>query len=283
MKNIPELPGCGHMGADLLRIYTSHGHSMKTKKCQPCHLELSAKLDVIERMPGEYAAYALAVSSACDSIQLGARTTLKALNALADISNSGDFEAGWPVYCENNFQQIAVAAALTLPRDEELVKHAKEAHRPTLRIPTAPRISVEAKQLIEETLDDARWTITQGKRWAPLVQLIHPAGVQSMRIRGFSGTEEEKRLITRHIEEERLSLNASLVVMVSDVWVGASGDRVRPSKSPNRTEALTVAAWGADKVSSLASLAYTRSLDGTVLFDEFEWSTSESDRNRFAE
>ena len=64
---------------------------MKTKNCQPCHLELSAKLDVIERMPGEYAAYALAVSSACDSIQLGARTTLKALNALADISNSGDF------------------------------------------------------------------------------------------------------------------------------------------------------------------------------------------------
>ena len=283
MKNIPELPGCGHMGADLLRIYTSHGHSMKTKNCQPCHLELSAKLDVIERMPGKYAAYALAVSSACDSIQLGARTTLKALNALADISNSRDFEAGWPVYCENNFQPIAVAAALTLPRDEELVKHAKEAYRPTLHIPTAPRISVEAKQLIEETLDDARWTITQGKRWAPLVQLIHPAGVQSMRIRGMSGAEEEKRLLARRIEESRKRLNASAVIMISDTWVGKPGEKMRPSESPNRTEALTVAAWGADKVSSLASLAYTRSLDGTVLFDEFEWSTSESDRNRFAE
>ena len=32
--------------------------------------------------------------------------------------------------------------------------------------------------------------------------------------------EEEKRLIAQHIEEERLKLNASLVVMVSDVWVG---------------------------------------------------------------
>ena len=106
MKNIPELPGCGHMGADVLRIYTSHGHSMKTKNCQPCHLELSAQLDVIERMPSKYAVCALAVSSACDSNQLGAKTTLKALNALADISNSGDFEAGRPVYCENNFQQL---------------------------------------------------------------------------------------------------------------------------------------------------------------------------------
>ncbi len=30
MKNIPELPGCGHMGADFLRI-TSHGHSLAPK------------------------------------------------------------------------------------------------------------------------------------------------------------------------------------------------------------------------------------------------------------
>ena len=89
------------------------------------------------------------------------------------------------------------------------------------RIPTAPRISVEAKQLIEETLDQARWTIMQGKKWAPMAQIIHPGGVENMRIRGFSGAEDEKRLIARHIEEERLRLNASLVVMVSDVWVVA--------------------------------------------------------------
>jgi hypothetical protein len=283
MKNIPELPGCGHMGADFLRIYTSHGHSMKTKNCQPCHLELSAKLDVIERMPNKYAVYALAVSSACDSIQLGAKTTLKVLNALADISNSGDFAAGWPVYCEVNFHEIAVAAALTLPMNDELVKRAKQAHRPTLPIPPAPRISTEAKELIEETLDQARWAITQGKRWAPLVQLMHRGGVENMRIRGFGGTEEEKRIIARQIEEERLRLNASLVVMVSDAWVGASGDRVRPSKSPNRTEALTVAVWGADKVSTLGSLAYTRSLDGTVIFAEFEWGEPSSNCNIFAE
>ena len=194
MKNIPKLPGCGHLGADFFRIYTSHGHSMTTKNCQPCHLELSAKLEVIESMPSKYAAYALAVSSACDSIHLGAKTTFKALNALADISNSGDFEAGWPVYCENNFQQIAVAAALTLPMDEELVKHAKEAYRPTLRIPTAPRILTEAKELIEETLDQARWAITQGKRWAPLVQVMHRGGVRNIanqRIRVGSGRREE--------------------------------------------------------------------------------------------
>ena len=171
---------------------------------------------------------------------------------------------------------------MTLPVDEELVKHAKETYRPTLRIPTAPRISVEAKELIEETLDQARWAITQGKRWAPLVQLMHRGGVENMRIRGFGGAEEEKRLITRHIEEERLRLNASLVIMTSDVWAGAPGDNVRPSRSPSRTEALMVAAWGADKVSTLGSQSYSRSLDGTVLFDEFEWSTSESDRNRFA-
>lgn len=282
MKDILELPGCGHMGADFLRVYTSHGRSMRTKNCQPCHLEVSAQLGVIERIPSEYAPYAHAVSCAGDAIQLGAKTTLKVLNALADISKSGDFERVWPTWCKNNCPEIAVAAALILPLDEELVKCAKEAHRPTLRIPAAPRISTEAKELIEETLDQARWAITQGKKWAPLVQLMHRGGVENMRVRGLSGAEEEKRLVTRHIEEERLRLNASLVVMISDVWVGASGEKIRPSASPNRTEALMVAAWGADKASTLGTLTYTRNLDGTVIFGEFQWSDSESDRNRFA-
>ena len=172
---------------------------------------------------------------------------------------------------------------MTLPVDEELVKHAKETYRPTLRIPTAPRISVEAKQLIEVTLDQARWAIAEGKKWAPMVQIIHPSGVENMRIRGFSGAEEEKRLIARHIEGGRRRFNASAVIMISDVSVGVPGDKVRPSKAPNRTEALMVAARGADKVSTLGSQSYSRSLDGTVIFAEFEWSEPSSNYNIFAE
>ena len=282
MKDIPELPSCGHLGADLLRVYTSRDRSMKTKNCQLCHLELTAQLGVIERVPRNRAAYAHAVSSACASIQLGANLTLQVLTALAGICNNGDFKRGWPAWCEQNFDEMAVAAALIIPLDAGLVKRAKEAHRPTLRIPAVPRISSEAKELIEETLDGACWTTVQGKRWAPMVQLIHGAGVQNMRIRGLSGAEEEKRLAAQHIEEERSRLNASLVIMISDVWVGVPGDKVRASASPNRTEALMVAVWGADKVSTLGSLPYTRSLDGTVIFGEFQWSDSGSDRNKFA-
>jgi roadblock/LC7 domain-containing protein len=248
-----------------------------------CHEEFTEMLGIIESIADiRIADYAHKVASACGSIQLDAKTTMLVLLALADIANSGNFQSGWPVWCDSNFSEVALAAALTLPTDDALVKLAEEAHRPTIRIPAFPGISDAAKELIEETLDDARWTTMQGKRWAPLVQFIHPGGVQSMRIRGMTGAEEEKRLVAQRIEESRKSLNASLVIMISDAWVGAPGDKVRPSSSPNRTEALTVAAWGADKVSTLGSLAYTRSLDGTVLFEAFRWSASELDRNKFA-
>jgi hypothetical protein len=257
---------------------------MKTSNCPLCHEELTAQIGVIEGITDKrYAGFAHAVACACGSIQLGVGTTLRVLKALADVCNGGDFESGWPVWCENNFPDIAIAAALTLPTDISLVKRAKEALRPTIRIPAVPGISTEAKELIEETLDDARWTIVQGKRWAPLAQLIHPGGVENMRIRGMSGTEEEKSLVAQRIEEERKKLNASLVIMISDVWVAKPGDRMRPSESPNRTEALIVAAWGADKVSTLGLEGYTREFDGTVVFEEFEWSGSGSDGNRFVE
>lgn len=283
MKYIPELPSCGHMGAEFARTYTSHGHSMKTANCFLCHEEFMAQISVIERITdNKYAAYAHAVASACGRIQLGAKTTLRVLKALADSCNRGDFESGWPVWCENNFPDIAVAAALTLPTDDALVKRAKEAHRPTMRIPVSPGISTAAKELIEETLDDACWTITQGKRWAPLVQFIHPGGVVSMRIRGMSGVEEEKRLVAQRIEADRKMLNASLVVMITDTWVAKPGEKMRPSESPNRTEALLVAAWGADKISTLGMQGYMRQLDGTVVFEDFEWSESRSNSNRFA-
>ena len=283
MKYNPELPSCGHLGADFPRVYTSHGESMKTANCPLCHQELRARIDAIERITDlKYVAYAHAVASACGSIQLDAKTVLRALKALADVCNSGDFESGWPVWCESNFPNIAVAAALTLPTDDALVEFAKEAHRPMIRIAAALGISTAAKELIEETLDDARWTITQGKKWAPLVQFIHPGGVESMRIRGMSGAEEEKRLIARRIEECRKSLNASLVIMITDVWMGDPGEKMRPSESPNRTEALFVAAWGADKISTLGSQGYARKLDGTVVFEEFEWGESGLGCNRFA-
>jgi hypothetical protein len=280
MKNIPELPGCGHMGADFLRIYTSHGHSMKTKNCQPCHLELSAQLDVIERMPSKYAAYALAVSSACDSIQLGANATLRALNAMADICNSGDFEGGWPVWCENNFPDIAVAAALTLPTDDALVKRAKECHRPTMRIPAAPGISAAAKELIEETLDDAQWTTMQGKRWAQLVQFICPdGGVENMRIRGtsYEGKREQKQMIAEQVGRSASRLNASVVLVFSDVYLSAD-PKVRPSQAADRTEAIVVGVQATPpSPCTLGTHPYTRHPAGTVTFGRFEWGKPRSD------
>jgi hypothetical protein len=283
MKDIPELPGCGHLGADFPRIYTSHGHSMKTANCLLCHEEFTAQIGVIERITDiKYAAYAQAVNDACNSIQVGAKTTMRVLNELADICNSGDFESGWPVWCVGNFPDTSIAAAMTLPTDDALVKLAKEAHRPTIRITAAPGISPAAKELIEETLDDARWTIAQGKRWAPLVRLIHPGGILSMLITGMSGAEEEKRLVAQRIEENRKSLHATLVIMISDVWVAKPNEKVRPSESPNRTEALLVAAWGAEKIRTMGSQKYTRNPDGTVVFEEFEWDESGSSFNRFS-
>jgi hypothetical protein len=283
MKYIPELSSCGHMGAEFARTYTSHGHSWRTAQCALCHEEFTEMLGVIESIADiRIADYAHKIASVCGSIQLDAKTTMLVLRALADIANSGDFQSGWPAWCDSNFSEVAVAAGLTLPMDDALVKLAKEAHRPTMRIPASPGISTAAKELIEETLDDARWTTMQGKRWASLAQFIHPGGVQNMRIRGMSGAEEEKRLIARRIEENRKSLDASMVIMTSDVWVGAPGDNTRPSASPNRTEALMVAAWGPDKVSTLGMQRYTRQVDGTVFFEEFEWDAPRLGVNKFA-
>src|ERR1039457_3348711 len=135
MKYIPELPSCGHMGADFPRIYTSHGHSWKTEQCALCHEEFTGMLGIIESIADiRIADFAHKVASACGSIQLDAKTTILVLRALADIANSGDFRSGWPEWCDSNFSEFAVAAALPPPTDEALVKRAKEAHRPTIRI-----------------------------------------------------------------------------------------------------------------------------------------------------
>ena len=98
------------------------------------------------------------------------------------------------------------------------------------------------------------------------MQLIHPAGVESSRIRGLSPSAEDKRRVAQHIEEGRRRFNASAVIMISDTWVGKPGEKMRPSESPNRTEALLVAAWGAEKISTLGSQGYTRKLDGDAGF-----------------
>ena len=128
MKYIPELPSCGHMGADFPRIYTSHGHSWKTAQCAFCHGDFMQMLAVIEPIADiRIADFAHKVASACGSIQLGARTTMLVLRALADIADKGDFQSGWPAWCDSSFSEVAVAAALTLPTDDALVKLAKEA------------------------------------------------------------------------------------------------------------------------------------------------------------
>jgi hypothetical protein len=283
MRSIPELPSCGHMDAEFARTYTSHGRSWKSVQCPLCHEEFTEMLGIIEPIADlRIADYAHNVAIVCWSIQLDAKTTMLVLRALAEVANRGDFQSGWPAWCFGNFSEVAVAAALILPTDDALVKLAKEAHRPMIRIPAAPGISPAAKELIEETLDDARWTITQGKKWALLVQFFHPGGVESMRIRSMSGTEEDKGLVAQRIEESRKSLGASLVVLIGDVWVGKPGEKMRPSESPNKTEALIVAVWGADKISTVGSQGYTRQLDGTVVFDEFRWGEFGSDSNRYA-
>ena len=50
MKYIPEMPSCGHMGADFPRVYTTRGQAMKTANCPLCHQELTAQTAVIERI-----------------------------------------------------------------------------------------------------------------------------------------------------------------------------------------------------------------------------------------
>lgn len=281
MKYIPGLPSCGHMGADFPRIYTSHGHSMKTANCLLCHEEFTAQIGVIERITDKkHAVYAHAVSSACGSIQLGAKTTLWVLKALADIANSGDFQSGWPVWCDSNFSEVAVAAALTRPTDDTLIKAAKESHRPTICVPDAPGISPRVKAIIEETLDDARWVTEQGKRWAQLVQFICPDGaVENMRICGtsYEGKREQKQMIAEQVGRSASRLNASVVLVFSDVYLSA--DRmVRPSQAAKQTEAIIVGVQATPpSPCTLGTYPYTRQPDGAVKFGRFEWDKPRSD------
>jgi hypothetical protein len=268
------------MGAEFARTYTSHGSSMKTANCPLCHDELTAQIAVIERITdNRHVAYAHAVASACGRIQLDSKTTQRVLNALADICNSRDFKTGWPEWCDSNFSEVAVAAALTLPTEETLLKRAKEAHRPTIRVPAFPGISDAANGLIEETLDDARWTTARGRRWATFAQFIHSGGVQSMRIRGTSGDREEKQMIGNRILRDAAQLHASEVVITSDIWTSPDSN-VRPSQSPRRTEAFMVVVQKVD-ICTVGYQKYTRNSDGTVTFADFEWDKSGSDFDLF--
>jgi len=125
---------------------------------------------------------------------------------------------------------------------------------------------------IEETLAEARRTVAATEFWPLTTRIIHPDGIQTLRVRGYKGTLEQKRQIAIITESSRRALNASAVIMVSDAWTCPPKENGRPSLSPNRTEGLIVVSWGADHISWIAAQPYTRS-NGKVEFQplaEFE-------------
>src|SRR5208283_256522 len=137
-------------------------------------------------------------------------------------------------------------------------------------------ITGEVIEVLQHSLSEARSVIEAGGTWSPLVHILHPEGMQSMRIRGMSADPRESDRVMSLISADVKSLNAIATIMITDNWVsderpGNSADRSMQAPFPGRAEALVVAVWGPDGVATWGMQMYRRCAIGKVEFEELKW------------
>lgn len=143
-------------------------------------------------------------------------------------------------------------------------------------------ITGEVIEVIHSSLSEARTVIGKGATWSPLVHILHPKGMNSMRIRGMSADPHEKNEVASLINTRLKELKGIVTIMITNNWLSQErpGQAQSPSLQapfPGREEALVVAIWGPDGVATCGFQRYRRCADGKVAFKELEWKEPSTD------
>lgn len=144
----------------------------------------------------------------------------------------------------------------------------------------------QVNKLIAESLSQARSVVEKGGTWEPLVHIVHSLGVQSMRAPGLHARPVAKAKQVDEINLELSRLNGEFLITVSDVWIGEDTPDGFVAVSwdiplSGRRKALEVEVQACCDRLACGIQKYTRSADGKVLFEEFQWGTPHSSSSGF--
>ena len=137
-------------------------------------------------------------------------------------------------------------------------------------------ITQEVIKVSQRSLSEARSVIEAGGTWSPLVHILHPEGMQSIRIRGVSADQREEDRIASLISSKMKELNAIVTIVITNNWIadetgGNSVHRSMQTPFPGWAEALAVEMWWRDEVATCGMQVYRRGANGKVEFEELEW------------
>lgn len=137
-------------------------------------------------------------------------------------------------------------------------------------------ITDEVIEVLQNSLSKARSVIEAGGTWSPLVHILHPEDMVSVRFPGLSADPREKDRVVRQISAGMRELDGKLAIMITDNWVANekwanSVHRSMQTPFPGRAEALVVAIWGPDGVATCGVQMYKRDPNGKIVFQSFEW------------
>lgn len=144
----------------------------------------------------------------------------------------------------------------------------------------------EVTEVIENSLSKARSVIEAGETWSPLVHILHPEDMVSVRFPGLSEDPREKGRVISQISSGMRELNANVAIMITDTWTANETQKQFVTRSlqhplPGSAEALMVVIWGPDGVPTSGAQLYRRSASGKVEFEELQWEEP-STEYRFA-
>jgi hypothetical protein len=137
-------------------------------------------------------------------------------------------------------------------------------------------ITDEVIEVLQRSLSEARSVIEAGGTWSPLVHILHPEHMVSVRFPGLSEDPREKARVVSQISSGMKELNANVAIMITDTWVANETRRNSVTGSlqhpfPGSAEALMVAIWGPDGVTTCGAQIYRRCANGKVDFEELKW------------
>jgi hypothetical protein len=143
-------------------------------------------------------------------------------------------------------------------------------------------ITAEVMEVIQNSLIKARSVIEAGGSWSPLVHILHPGEMVSVRFPGLSEDPREKDRIISQVSSGMKELNANVAIMITGTWVANETQRNSVTGSlqhplPGSVEALMVSVWGPDGIPTCGAQMYRRCTAGKVDFEELKWEASSTE------
>jgi len=133
---------------------------------------------------------------------------------------------------------------------------------------------IDVELLIKSSLHRARLVIEQGGTWEPLIHIVNPLGVRSMRCPGLHAGLSEKAKVVDEINHLLSMLDGILLIKVADVWIGEDTPEGFVAISwdipfSGRRKALLVEVHACCEQLICGMQKYRRCASGQVRFDEF--------------